>query len=97
MLDALLASTCLAQLYTISFDRPWWAELTVCDASGDYGFGIAHALVPQHAADSFGLPNQRHDDHIKFVKSDNDPAEVDRRGPPHRMPVRQADFGTPLR
>jgi len=88
----LLAAAFLQPLLVADFERQWLPEVTACDASGSYGFGVSYAHLPVDQVAAFGRYAHKRGDYIRLFPDEGDPVEKARLGVPRRLPISHRHF-----
>jgi len=82
----------LMPLLGADLSRAFLPQLTACDASPVYGFGVAYRPCPPVMAEAVGWLAERRGDYIRFFPDENSQPAKDRIGNPYRIPFRQSQF-----
>ena len=91
-----LISLLLAPLWEADLTRPWLAKLLATDASTSFGFGASALPCSPATARDVGRLTEKRGDYVRFDRAgdDEDEAERDRIGTPHRLSITKKQFTT---
>lgn len=85
-------SVFLMPLLGADLERQYLPLITACDASPDFGFGVAYMKCQQDVAEQVGRLAERRGDFVKFFLQPGEPEPKDRLGVPHLLPFHQKQF-----
>lgn len=94
--DEIAVALFLMPLLGADLSRDFLPQLTACDASGLYGFGVSYLKVPRALAEFTGCLAERRGDYVKFYVPDGEEAPKDRIGKPHVLPFARSCFKTAM-
>jgi len=97
-LSELLVVLALAPLWEADLTRTWLPQLVASDASTSFGFGACAAPCSPDVARRIGRLSEKRGDYVRLRREgdDDDEAERERIGLPHRLHLPKAAFSTIL-
>ncbi|CAE8741020.1 unnamed protein product, partial [Polarella glacialis] len=94
-LSELMLVLALASFWQADLTREWLPEITACDASPQFGFGVCFAPCSIEMAKAVGRLAEKRGDYVRLDRDEFDTeAEKPRLGVPHRRGLKKSSFHT---